>query len=243
MHPGSGKDYWKPGVKLKKGYNGRSTNIWEHRWIPESPSGKPTTPRPNNCDFETVQQLINHRRWNRNTIFRLFNQTDAERILNIPINLSDREDFNYWQLSAGGNYTVSFGYKWPMGESSTRKENREAARTNFEEGSQQSKQIWSTLRKLNIKHKIKVFIWKCINGALPVREALISSLEDLYFHMFPNPTNFPNLLKTIKTSSTSQDSQVKAKSHVIRSRMPNSKMCSNVDRLTQPVECNPTHFK
>ncbi|XP_027157270.1 uncharacterized protein LOC113774079 [Coffea eugenioides] len=34
-----------------------------------------------------------------------------------------------------------------------------------------SKQMWSCLWKLNIKHKLKTFMWKCINNALPVNEA------------------------------------------------------------------------
>ena len=32
--------------------------------------------------------------------------------------------------------------------------------------------MWNTLWQLNIKHKTKLFIWKCIQGALPVREAV-----------------------------------------------------------------------
>ena len=82
------------GVRRRIG-NGRGTNIWEHEWIPVSPSGQPTTPRPPNCEFVFVQQLINQSRWNTNVIFRLFNKTDAERILSIPISLAGREDSNY----------------------------------------------------------------------------------------------------------------------------------------------------
>ena len=114
-------------------------------WIPKSPSGKPTTPRPQNCDFETVQQLINRRRWNTNIIFRLFNKTDAERMFNISISLSDREDSNYWKYSEEGEYTVSSGYKGIIEESSGRNKETETSGTSFAEGSQQSKQIWNTL--------------------------------------------------------------------------------------------------
>nr|XP_027086514.1 uncharacterized protein LOC113708252 [Coffea arabica] len=150
--------------------NGRSTSIWDHRWIPGSSSGKPTTPRPLNSDCKMVHELINQQRWNRNTIFKYFNHKDAEKILNIPLSLTGREDSYYWQHNAGGNYTVSSGYQFLMKErSEAEKEQVEAVGSSIREGSQQAKQMWKTLWKLNIKHKIKIFIWKCITGALPVR--------------------------------------------------------------------------
>ncbi|XP_027155669.1 uncharacterized protein LOC113756069 [Coffea eugenioides] len=46
------------------------------------------------------------------------------------------------------------------------------AGTSMEAGSNQRKQIWNALWRLNIKHKIKLFVWKCIRGAIPVREAI-----------------------------------------------------------------------
>ncbi|XP_027126082.2 uncharacterized protein [Coffea arabica] len=150
--------------------NGRSTSIWGHRWIPGSSSGKPTTPRPLNSECKMVHELINQQRWNRNTIFKYFNHKDAEKILNIPLSLTGREDCYYWQHNAGGQYTVSSGYQFLMKErSEAEKEQVEAAGSSIREGSQSARQMWKTLWKLNIKHKIKIFIWKCITGALPVR--------------------------------------------------------------------------
>ena len=63
------------------------------------------------------------------------------------------------------------GYKRFLDERSGSNKGQESVGTSFDAGSNQSKQIWNTLWTLNIKHKVKVFIWKCINGALPVREA------------------------------------------------------------------------
>ena len=155
--------------------NGRSTNIWEHKWIPGSTSDKPTPLRALNSDLKMVHELISHKRWNRNTIFKSFNQSDAKKILNIPLSLTGREDSYYWQHNAGGAYTVSSGYKL-LTEKSTSAEKEEigAAGPSLTEGSQQVRQMWNTLWKLNIKHKIKLFIWKCIKGALPVRATIYS---------------------------------------------------------------------
>lgn len=153
--------------------NGRNTRIWEHKWILETITGKPTTCRSSNSELEMVDELICHNRWNRNIIFRTFNRNDAERILNIPLSLSGREDSYYWQPQAGGMYTVNSCYKFLMKKNrSARRCNSEGAGSSYAEGSQQVAQMWNTLWKLNIKHKIKFFIWKCIKGALPVREAV-----------------------------------------------------------------------
>ena len=93
--------------------------------------------------------------------------------MNIHLSLTCREDNYFWQHNTGGSYFVSLGYKLLMEDI----DNTEKAKTgelgpSIMEGSQQIKQMWNTLWKLNIKHKIKLFIWKCIKGALPIREAI-----------------------------------------------------------------------
>lgn len=153
--------------------NGRSTRIWDHRWIPGSSSGKPTSSNPLSRELKMVHELISHHKWNRVTILQNFHQSDAEKILNIPISLTDREDSYYWQHNAGGSYTVSSGYKFQVEESAKAEmEKAEGAGPSIKDGSQQVRQMWNTLWKLNIKHKIKIFIWKCLTGALPVRAAI-----------------------------------------------------------------------
>ena len=133
----------------------------------------PSTSKPSNCELERVDELICHNRWNKNTICRVFNRDDAERILSIPLSLSGREDSYYWQPQAGGVYTVNSGYRIQMKSNrNARKSNPEVAGSSYTEGNQQVVQMWNTLWQLNIKHKIKLFIWKCIQGALPVREAV-----------------------------------------------------------------------
>nr|XP_027124351.1 uncharacterized protein LOC113741063 [Coffea arabica] len=153
--------------------NGRSTSIWGHRWIPGSSSGRPTSLGPQSYNLKMVHELISHHRWKRNTIFQHFTPSDAEKILNIPLSLMGREDNFYWQHNPGEIYTVSSGYKCIMKESTNAKQIApEAAGPSITGEGQQARQMWNTLWKLNIKHKLKIFIWKCITGALPVRAAI-----------------------------------------------------------------------
>lgn len=63
--------------------NGRSTRIWENRWIPDNPHGKPVTRRPLNCNLTKVEELISDFRWNRPQIFKTYSKTDAENMLKI----------------------------------------------------------------------------------------------------------------------------------------------------------------
>ena len=107
-----------------------------------------------------VHELIIHKRWNRNIIFKIFNQSDAEKILSILMSLLGREVNNYWQFNAGESYTVSSGYRLLMENGSrSNKEIKDAIGPRFDEGMKQSRQMWHTLWKLNIKHKIKVFFY------------------------------------------------------------------------------------
>ncbi|XP_027172745.1 uncharacterized protein LOC113772350 [Coffea eugenioides] len=153
--------------------NGRSTKIGDHKWLPETLTGKPTTCRSSSCELKMVAELIYQKRWNRNIIFSNFNRNDVEMILSIPLSLSVREDSYYWQPKAGEEYIVESGYKILMKKGrSERRCNSEGTGSSNAERSQQMSQMWNTLWKLNIKHKIKLFIWKCIKGALPVREAV-----------------------------------------------------------------------
>ncbi|XP_027062993.2 uncharacterized protein [Coffea arabica] len=153
--------------------NGRSTNIWRHKWIPDSETGKPTTSRGIHCELEKVEELISQHRWNRNIIFRYFNRSDAQKILAIPLSLADREDSFYWQPKEGGMYTVNSGYKFLMKQHRKRDRcNQGEASSSYIVSDSHLAQMWNTLWRLNIKHKIKFFVWKCIQGALPVKAAV-----------------------------------------------------------------------
>ncbi|XP_071909569.1 uncharacterized protein [Coffea arabica] len=100
----------KQGVR-KRVSNGRSTQIWEDRWIPDATNGRVTTMKQWDSRLHKVEDLIIQKRWNRNLVFQYFNKEDAERILSIPISLAGREDSYFWIHGEDGRYSVSSGYK------------------------------------------------------------------------------------------------------------------------------------
>mgnify|MGYP004715365333 CR=1 FL=1 len=54
----------------------------ENQWIPNNPSGRPTTIMPEKGEEQKVKDLISNFKWNRNEVYRRFTREDAENILN-----------------------------------------------------------------------------------------------------------------------------------------------------------------
>lgn len=111
----------------------------------------------------------------------MFNAEDERKNSNIPITLIRKPDWFYQKYDATSNYTVMTGYNEPKKiESSQIKRN-----TNKGEGSKENQlaKYWNFLQKLQLKHKFKHFIWKCLNKNLPVNEVLASrvGIKDLKY--------------------------------------------------------------
>ncbi|CDP00431.1 unnamed protein product [Coffea canephora] len=165
----SAREAIKGGI-LKKVGSGKSIRIWKDQWIPNNLNGRPTTRMPASGEEQKVEELISNFRWKRNEIYRRFNREDAENILKIPISLSRSGDMHFWTHCKNGEFSVKSCYQVLL------KEDRSMERgAKGEDGSSyddSNKQIWKTLWSLNIKHKIKLFIWRCITNTLTARETI-----------------------------------------------------------------------
>ena len=156
----SAREVIKDGCQKKVG-NGKGTNIWDDKWINNGRDGRIRTQKPEGSELKKVSQLMAQHRWNRNLIYKVFHKEDAEHILSIPISWSDQEDSMIWKHNNNGQYTVANGYKILQQEEMDKKEKRSR-----EEGcsyQQTNKELWEALWKMPIKHKMKIFVWKCIN--------------------------------------------------------------------------------
>lgn len=79
-----------------------------------------------------------------------------------PISKLDLEDKIIWHFSYCGKYLVSSGYK------NTLKLKRIRLNQGKLSTSEAEKKVWNKVRALPTHDKIKYFIWKCINGILPL---------------------------------------------------------------------------
>ncbi|XP_027083610.1 uncharacterized protein [Coffea arabica] len=164
------QDKYLRGGILKRVGLGKSIKIWKDEWIPNNPNGKPTTRVPDSGEEQKVEELISNFRWNRSVIFRRFNREDAENILKIPISLSRTGDKHFWIHSKHGEYSVKPCYQILLKEERKKEEGAKGESGSSYDDS--NKQIWKTLWGLNIKHKIKLFIWRCITNTLTARETI-----------------------------------------------------------------------
>ncbi|XP_027156321.1 uncharacterized protein LOC113757111 [Coffea eugenioides] len=144
------RKFMEGGIRRRIG-NGKSTNIWDDCWIPDAHLGKVSSPKPKETVLHKVHDLIHQRKWIRPLIFATFSKQDAEKILNIPISLGDREDCHYWIHGTNGIYTVGSAYRKLTQEKMhhNNQRGREEASTSW---SNQSQGIWKYLWKLKLCH-------------------------------------------------------------------------------------------
>ena len=150
--------------------NGRKTRIWEDQWLPNNHQRKPKTLKPANRQIDKVADMIVDYRWNRPLICKMFCKEDADNILKVPISITRKEDSRFWLGNQTGEYTVQSGYKHAMErrEVETRKMEREAEPS----CNSINQHVWKVLWNLNINHKIKLFIWKGLREAVPIKKLI-----------------------------------------------------------------------
>ncbi|KAL3536253.1 hypothetical protein ACH5RR_004714 [Cinchona calisaya] len=145
--------------------------IWQDKWIPSTPDGRVSTPRPAGCKARKVNELMNeNNQWNIPMLKEIFSDHDCHLIQKIPLSLQGGKDRYHWAYTKNGNYTVKSGYVQAKSmqdkEITGNKINGETSRRD------QNSSVWRNLRGLNIKYKIKHFISKCLQGILPTNEAV-----------------------------------------------------------------------
>ena len=150
--------------------DGSTVEIWKDKWITGSSNGKPASAKPANCKMQKVSDLIMEGKWDKLKLQRVFNQEEAKLIANIPLSIFRRKDRMFWKDSKSGSYTVKSGYARAKQERQSEGRREEAG----EETSWEIRKhtIWKNLWKLNVKAKLKHFMWKVLQNCLPVKEVI-----------------------------------------------------------------------
>lgn len=155
------------GVRYQVG-NGNNIKMWEHNWLTELPL-KPLSRRPSQSNLNLVRDLMTEdgRQWDQTVVRQLFFPQKTEIILRIPISQTGGKDRLVWHFSASGVYTVKSGYQVAI-----RIQQEKRDRAWHSERDREEARRWTTIWKLRVKGKIKMFIWKCNHKALPIRAEL-----------------------------------------------------------------------
>lgn len=98
--------------------------------------------------------------------------SDAEAILNIPLNPIQCEDMVTWDLDSRGCFNVRSAYR--LGTTLTAQQNASSSNHQSQEG------LWKKFWKINIPTKIKICGWRTFNDILPTLTNLISRGVDVH---------------------------------------------------------------
>ena len=151
------------GMKWRIG-DGKSINIYGDNWLPGE--GTPTiiSPRVPELEGAKVSTLISADTgtWDQNILRQHFIHFEAQRIMAIPLCLTQQRDVLIWPNCPNGEYTVKTGYKLLCED-----ENRETASAS--DGSLQQS-FWKRIWKVPVPYKVKTFLWQVCSDALPKKE-------------------------------------------------------------------------
>lgn len=163
-----GRELLLKGLRLEVG-NGETTKVWIDRWVDDPIEGL-IAPWIRNTSFDAnlmAASLIDRdtRRWNTQALQEIFVLGDIELILRRqPV--INRGDFYSWKFNRSGNFTVKSAY-WLACDVKTKKKQPEAHM--LPSVNPLKEEVWKVLTV----PKIKIFLWKTLNDALPVALSIL----------------------------------------------------------------------
>lgn len=141
--------------------NGTMINIWDDKWLPARAQTLAESFPTRNTSITLVSELIdsNTHKWNIDLLTSLFDNSTVQEITNIRLYTTNegglKRDKLRWTLTKNGEYSVKSLYAKLSNPS-----NSIPVKT---------KKNWKGLWAMDTSQRIKLFIWKCIQDALPTR--------------------------------------------------------------------------
>uniref|UniRef100_A0A2N9I5D1 Reverse transcriptase domain-containing protein n=1 Tax=Fagus sylvatica TaxID=28930 RepID=A0A2N9I5D1_FAGSY len=147
--------------------NGKSINIWKHRWLLEDNHRNIISHGPQLLKDCTVDQLIiqPQMEWDHDLLDKIFLPYDAEAIKNIPLSHRAPQDKFCWPGTTHGGYTVKSGYQLLI---HLEKQQLPGCSSN-----DNLQHLWKAVWSLKIPKKCQTFAWRASREALPTRVNLM----------------------------------------------------------------------
>ncbi|CAA7021653.1 unnamed protein product [Microthlaspi erraticum] len=171
----SAKDLLKPLVEKAIG-DGNNTRLWKDPWLSMEEQKRPIGPPTETTKDMLVGELLhmNTKAWDKEKIRAILPNLESEILQIQPSRLGAKDKIqpsrlgakdNYiWLPSESGVYTAKSGYYESLNQSTETSEDQDQQQHNFK----WMKHIWN----IHSASKTKMFLWKAMNGALPVGENL-----------------------------------------------------------------------
>ena len=143
--------------------DGKNISLYCDNWLPGGGSSKIVSPRVPELEGAKVSTLISQDTgtWDQNLIFQHFLSFEAQRIMAIPLCLTNQRDVLIWLGCSNGEYSVKSSYKQLC------KEENMSEASALDASIQ--KAFWKHMWKIRVPNKIKTFLWRVCSDALPTK--------------------------------------------------------------------------
>jgi hypothetical protein len=166
-----------------------TASIWSTNWVPSLPSFRPLPKFPSNRNPRAllIRDLIDPTlsSWKVPAVTSLFDSFSAQAILNTRIAMELAPTY-FWTPSTSGKFSVSSAYSFITGSNTN---------TSI---SPIRPQFWTSIWKLKINDRLRLFLWKIAWNILPTTERLshlfnvnldlscplCKIVEDSLYHLF-----------------------------------------------------------
>ena len=144
---------------------GTNVNIWHDNWINTNSPGKIVSPQQLLPEFAKVSDLIDPKthNWKEQLIDSIFLPEEAKKIKSIPF-CHNRQDSLVWLGTLTGSFTTRNAYQLMVND-----KNRV---TGSSSNPVRLNAFWNGKWKVNVPHKIRVFMWRACNSILPTKTNL-----------------------------------------------------------------------
>jgi hypothetical protein len=159
-----GKEMLQLGL-IRRISSGKDTKVWTDNWLPRDSRLRPITVV--DADPPTfVSELIvqSTRSWNFQALQTHFIPMDIETIRSIPLGTVSHDDIWAWHFEKNGIFSVRSAYRMLVNTEKIREawlEGRASSSANNDHKS------WSSLWKIKVPAKIRVFLWRLSHQSLP----------------------------------------------------------------------------
>ncbi|XP_043700381.1 uncharacterized protein LOC122651120 [Telopea speciosissima] len=142
--------------------NGLAIHIWDDPWIPALEGFRLHLPRPPECPFQWVSDIIDsHAKWDVAKLRAFFLPFEIECILQIPISSEGCDDQLCWGPAPNGIFSVKSAYR--VGTQLT-----QCSSISAKKAISTPKEVWSCIWNSIASPKVKSFLWKACLGAIGV---------------------------------------------------------------------------
>ncbi|GKV53935.1 hypothetical protein SLEP1_g60446 [Rubroshorea leprosula] len=157
------RDLVQLGVRWNVG-NGQDILIYQDKWVPTLPGFKVTSLSVTNSLLSYVYELLDHEEeWDVTKLNTCFSSEECRELQKIPIRMCS--DSFIWHYDRYGNFSIKSAYLLAIHAANETDRNHD----NLIISSAEWKHIW----KMQVPHKVQVFLWRALLNSLPSMDNLL----------------------------------------------------------------------